>query len=146
MVQRIPRRNLLIFGGIISSTNVTLSFARMSPADDAGKIPLAYDVIGASAVVFVRVGIATAVLNPATAQAVVPYMAVPSPCRVHRGLGDLEISRTALGRRAGCESFATLYGRSDGVVISASFVRRTRGSEHVGASRNLCIRRCSRIR
>jgi uncharacterized membrane protein (DUF4010 family) len=66
-----------MLGGIISSTNVTLSFARMSRADDAGKIPLAYGVIGASAVMFVRVGIATAVLNPATAQAVVPYMAVP---------------------------------------------------------------------
>jgi uncharacterized membrane protein (DUF4010 family) len=66
-----------ILGGIISSTNVTLSFARMSRAEDAAKIPLAYGVIGASAVMFVRVGIATAVLNPATAQAVAPYLAVP---------------------------------------------------------------------
>jgi uncharacterized membrane protein (DUF4010 family) len=49
----------------------------MSRAEDAAKIPLAYGVIGASAVMFVRVGIATAVLNPATAQAVAPYLAVP---------------------------------------------------------------------
>jgi uncharacterized membrane protein (DUF4010 family) len=66
-----------ILGGIISSTNVTLSFARMSRAEDAAKIPLAYGAIGASAVMFVRVGIATAVLNPATAQAVGPYLAIP---------------------------------------------------------------------
>jgi uncharacterized membrane protein (DUF4010 family) len=66
-----------MLGGIISSTNVTLSFARMSRAKDAAKIPLAYGMIGASAVMFVRVGIATAVLNQSTAQAVAPYLAVP---------------------------------------------------------------------
>jgi uncharacterized membrane protein (DUF4010 family) len=66
-----------MLGGIISSTNVTLSFARMSRIEDSARIPLAYGVIAASAVMFVRVGIATAVLNPTTAQAVVPYFAVP---------------------------------------------------------------------
>jgi uncharacterized membrane protein (DUF4010 family) len=66
-----------MLGGIISSTNVTLSFARMSRVEDSARIPLAYGAIAASAVMFVRVGIATAVLNPTTAQAVVPYFAAP---------------------------------------------------------------------
>jgi uncharacterized membrane protein (DUF4010 family) len=66
-----------MLGGIISSTNVTLSFARMSRVEDSARIPLAYGVIAASAVMFVRVGISTAVLNPTTARAAVPYFAIP---------------------------------------------------------------------
>jgi uncharacterized membrane protein (DUF4010 family) len=72
---RIPVTGML--GGLISSTNVTLSFARMSRVEDSARIPLAYGVIGASAVMFVRVGIATAVLNPAAAQTLALYLIVP---------------------------------------------------------------------
>ena len=85
-------------GGIISSTNVTLSFARMSRIEDTARIPLAYGVIAASAVMFVRVGIATAVLNPTTAQAVVPYFAIPffaAACIAFWGIWKYRASRSA---------------------------------------------------
>jgi uncharacterized membrane protein (DUF4010 family) len=49
----------------------------MSRVEDSTRIPLAYGVIAASAVLFVRVGIATAVLNPTTAQGCSSVLAVP---------------------------------------------------------------------
>jgi Predicted membrane protein len=87
-----------MLGGIISSTNVTLSLARMSRVEDSARIPLAYGVIAASAVMFVRVGIATAVLNPTTAQAVVPYFAVrffAAACMAFWGVWKYRGSRSA---------------------------------------------------
>jgi len=60
---------------------------------------------------------------------------------MHSLVGHLEISRTELGRRSGCESAAALDCRSDGVGISTCFVRCTLGSEYVWASWNICIRR-----
>jgi uncharacterized membrane protein (DUF4010 family) len=87
-----------MLGGIISSTNVTLSFARVSRVEDSARIPLAYGAIAASAVMFVRVGIATAVLNPTTARAVVPYFAVPffvAACIAFWGIWKYRGSRSA---------------------------------------------------
>lgn len=135
-----------MLGGIISSTNVTLSFARMSRVEDSARIPLAYGVIAASAVMFVRVGIATAVLNPTTAQAVVPYFAAPFFVAACISFWGVEISRVAFGTGSSRESAAAVDRRSNGVAISASLVRRTVGAGYLGASGNFCFRRSSRIR
>ena len=58
-----------LIGGIISSTSVSLTFPRESRADDAPRVALAAGVIGACAVMALRVAIAWAVLNPALAAA-----------------------------------------------------------------------------
>lgn len=75
-----PKRGYPIagmLGGIVSSTNVTWSFARASRSElDAGT-PLALGVIGASAVMCLRVLIATAVLNLPVSTALVPYLVAP---------------------------------------------------------------------
>jgi uncharacterized membrane protein (DUF4010 family) len=66
-----------MLGGLISSTNVTLSFARMSRRETDAGLPLAFGVIGASAVMCVRVLVATAVLNLPVSVALLPYLAAP---------------------------------------------------------------------
>jgi uncharacterized membrane protein (DUF4010 family) len=58
-----------LLGGIISSTSVSLTFARHSRAKDAPRLALAAGVIGACTVMLVRVTLACAVLNPALAAA-----------------------------------------------------------------------------
>jgi uncharacterized membrane protein (DUF4010 family) len=75
-----PKRGYPIagmLGGIVSSTNVTLSFARASRNEADAGIPLALGVIGASAVMCLRVLVATAVLNLQVSTAVVPYLVAP---------------------------------------------------------------------
>lgn len=56
-----------LLGGIISSTSVTLTFARDSRPDNAPRLALAGGVIGACTVMLLRVTVASAVLNPALA-------------------------------------------------------------------------------
>jgi len=66
-----------MLGGIISSTNVTLSFARTSRREAGVGIPLASGVLAASAVMCVRVIFATAVLNVAVSIKLLPYLVGP---------------------------------------------------------------------
>lgn len=63
-----------ILGGIISSTSVTLRFARDSRPAGAPRLALAAGAIGACTVMLVRVIIACAVLNPALALALPRYV------------------------------------------------------------------------
>jgi uncharacterized membrane protein (DUF4010 family) len=75
-----PKRGYPIagmLGGIVSSTSVTLSFARASRSEMDAGTPLALGVIGASAVMCLRVLVATAVLNPPVSTALVPYLVAP---------------------------------------------------------------------
>jgi uncharacterized membrane protein (DUF4010 family) len=66
-----------IIGGLISSTNVAFTFARLSRNEAGAAVPLAVGVIGACAVMYVRALLATAVLNPVVAPVLAPYLAAP---------------------------------------------------------------------
>jgi uncharacterized membrane protein (DUF4010 family) len=66
-----------LLGGLISSTQVTLSFARKSREEAALGGPLAVGVIAACTLMFIRVLFATAVLAPALAFSVAPYVVAP---------------------------------------------------------------------
>ena len=66
-----------MLGGIISSTNVTLSFARTSRSEVDAGAPLASGVLAACAVMCVRVMVATSVLNLAVAIRLLPYLVGP---------------------------------------------------------------------
>jgi uncharacterized membrane protein (DUF4010 family) len=67
-----------LLGGMISSTSVTATFAKASRTEDpsVGK-PLAYGVLAACTMLFVRVAAATAVLNPALAIRLMPLLVPP---------------------------------------------------------------------
>jgi len=66
-----------ILGGMISSTAVTFSFSRLSRSKTSNAGSLATGVIAACTVLFVRVLIATATLNPMLARAVAPFFIAP---------------------------------------------------------------------
>jgi uncharacterized membrane protein (DUF4010 family) len=65
-----PRQGTIVsglLGGVISSTAVTLTFARQSRAASAPGLALAAGAIGACTIMLLRVAVACAVLNPALA-------------------------------------------------------------------------------
>ena len=64
-----------LLGGIVSSTSVTLTFARESRDAKTARVPLAAGVVGACTVMLLRVTIACAVLNRPLAVALLPYIA-----------------------------------------------------------------------
>lgn len=64
-------------GGLVSSTNVTLSFARTSRAEPDHAHALGVGALAANAMLFPRVLLATAVLNPPLAAALLPLLAAP---------------------------------------------------------------------
>jgi uncharacterized membrane protein (DUF4010 family) len=63
-----------MIGGVISSTAVTLDFARASRSESGVGGGLAIGVIGACTVLLPRITIVSAVLNPAVAHALIPYL------------------------------------------------------------------------
>jgi uncharacterized membrane protein (DUF4010 family) len=66
-----------LLGGAISSTGVTFTFAKLSRSNSASSGALAAGVIGACTVLFVRVLVATAILNAPLALALAPYLVAP---------------------------------------------------------------------
>jgi uncharacterized membrane protein (DUF4010 family) len=66
-----------LLGGLISSTNVSVVFSRLSRKDESFRASLAAGVVGASTVLFLRVLVATAILNPLLARTVLPYFVAP---------------------------------------------------------------------
>jgi uncharacterized membrane protein (DUF4010 family) len=67
-----------LLGGLISSTNVTWTFARLSRTDAVLERVLAFGAVAANAMLYPRVLIATAILNPAVVSPLVPYLLAPA--------------------------------------------------------------------
>ena len=63
-----------LLGGVVSSTALTLDFARASRREESVGGALAVGVMGACTVLLLRVTIVSAVLNPAVARALIPYL------------------------------------------------------------------------
>jgi uncharacterized membrane protein (DUF4010 family) len=66
-----------LLGGLVSSTSVMLSFARVSAAHRQQAGALATGAVAASTVLFVRVIVVVAILNRALLPTLLPYLAVP---------------------------------------------------------------------
>jgi uncharacterized membrane protein (DUF4010 family) len=64
-------------GGLVSSTSVTLTFARLSQANPRDAAPLATGAVAASTVMFARVLIAVMVLDRTVLPALLQYLAAP---------------------------------------------------------------------
>ena len=67
-----------LLGGLVSSTNVTFTFARTSRSDPSMDRALAFGAVAANAMLYPRVIIATAILNPAVVPPLIPYLALPA--------------------------------------------------------------------
>jgi uncharacterized membrane protein (DUF4010 family) len=66
-----------LLGGLVSSTNVTFTFARISRTEPGADRALAFGAVAANAMLFPRVLAATAVLNPPLVAPVALYLAAP---------------------------------------------------------------------
>jgi len=66
-----------LLGGLVSSTNVVFSFARLSQRERTLSPHLAIGAIAACTMLFPRVLIAAAVLNPTVALRLLPYLGAP---------------------------------------------------------------------
>lgn len=87
-----------LLGGLVSSTNVTLTFARASRADRTADRALAFGTVAANAMLYPRVLIATAILNPAVISPLMSYLVAP---------GLVAAVATAIGARRSPKSGAT---------------------------------------
>lgn len=67
-----------LLGGLVSSTNVTFTFARTSRSDPAAARGLAFGAVAANAMLYPRVLVATAILNAAVVRPLVPYLIAPA--------------------------------------------------------------------
>ncbi len=67
-----------LLGGLISSTNVTLTFARASRSATTDDRAMAHGAVAANAMLYPRVLLATAVLNPAVVGPLALYLAAPA--------------------------------------------------------------------
>jgi uncharacterized membrane protein (DUF4010 family) len=66
-----------LLGGLVSSTSVTLTFARLSPTHPQQAVPLATGAVAASTVLFARVAVAVGVLNASLLPMLARYLAAP---------------------------------------------------------------------
>lgn len=67
-----------LLGGLVSSTNVTLSFSRIRSEEPKSEIPLALGVVAASTMLYFRVVGAASFLNPALGRAILPFAIPPA--------------------------------------------------------------------
>ena len=67
-----------LLGGLVSSTNVTYTFARTSRTDPPMDRAVAFGAVGANAMLYPRVLVATAILNPAVVNPLLPYLIPPA--------------------------------------------------------------------
>ena len=67
-----------LLGGLVSSTNTTFTFARASKADATSARALAFGAVAANAMLYPRVMVATAILNPDVVAPLMPYLVAPA--------------------------------------------------------------------
>jgi uncharacterized membrane protein (DUF4010 family) len=67
-----------LLGGIVSSTNVTFTFARTSRTEVAMDRALAFGAVAANAMLYPRVIVATTILNPSVVLPLLRYLVAPA--------------------------------------------------------------------
>ncbi len=67
-----------LLGGLVSSTNVTFTFARTSRTDAVAGRALAFGAVAANAMLYPRVLVATAILDARVVAPLAPYLVVPA--------------------------------------------------------------------
>jgi uncharacterized membrane protein (DUF4010 family) len=131
-----------LLGGLLSSTAVTLTFSRQSRREPKLSAPLALGVLAACTVLLPRVAIVSAILNPAVAAALLPYLLPPAI------VGLLIIGTIFLRRRRDNAKEAEYEERSplrlvtaiqmavalQAVIMAITYVRETWGSPGILAS------------
>jgi len=66
-----------LLGGLVSSTSVTLTFARLSKSQPQQGAPLATGVVAACTIMFLRIAVAVAILDASVLPTLARYLAAP---------------------------------------------------------------------
>lgn len=130
-----------VLGGIVSSTNVTFTFARTSRTDLVMDRALAFGAVAANAMLYPRVLVATAILNPAVVPLLVPYLAAPALVAALTAVAGARRSTQARGapdvsldnplQLAGALQMAVLF---QGVLMAVHIARQWWGASGVFTS------------
>jgi uncharacterized membrane protein (DUF4010 family) len=129
-----------LLGGLMSSTNVTFTFARTSRTEAAMDRALAFGAVAANAMLYPRVIVASAILNPAVVGPLLPYLAPPAAVAALAAVIGLRASlsvdippvaqRNPLQLRSALQMAALFQ-----IVLMAVYVaRETRGTSGVFTS------------
>lgn len=109
-----PRQGYLVaglLGGLVSSTNVTFTFAKASRAESSADRYLAYGTLAANAMMYPRVLVATAVLNLSLLPDVARYLALP---------GLVAVAAVAGGVRQSHEDEQTLSAMANPLQLTGA--------------------------
>ena len=82
-----------LLGGLVSSTSVTLTFARLSKENPSQSAPLATGAVAASTILFFRVAVAVAILDASLLTTLARYLVVP----LLAGVAALALAWRSLG-------------------------------------------------
>jgi uncharacterized membrane protein (DUF4010 family) len=85
-----------LVGGLVSSTNVTLTFSRLSRTRASSARDLALGAVAANAMLYPRVIVATAVLNPALVGPLVPFLTPPALVAIATALSGMSRTRSVV--------------------------------------------------
>jgi uncharacterized membrane protein (DUF4010 family) len=86
-----------LLSGLVSSTNATFTFARTSRLEPAVEGAVAFGAVAANAMLYPRVLIATAVLNPAVVGPLLPYLIPPALVAAFAATAGVRQSRATAG-------------------------------------------------
>ena len=132
-----------LLGGLVSSTNVTFTFARTSRAESASDGALAYGAIAANAMLYPRVLVAVAVLNLPMLPLVARYLALPALAAVTAAVvGSAALPRRDFHGFEHREPAAIDVCSSDGVCLPGDVDARASCRNCVGIGRR--VRFCCR--
>jgi uncharacterized membrane protein (DUF4010 family) len=129
-----------LLGGLVSSTNVTFTFARTSRTEPLAERELAFGAVAANAMLYPRVLVATAILNAAVVPPLIPYLAAPAlvaalvaALGTHRdpAAGTREVSLHNPLQLASALQMAVLF---QAVLMAVHLLRDTLGQSGVFAS------------
>jgi len=126
-----------LLGGLVSSTNVTLTFARASKTDLAADRALAFGAVAANALLYPRVLLATTILNAAVVPTLISYLAAPAlvaalvavvGARRSSGAGTLDMSSHNPLQLGAALQMAILF---QAVLMAVHLIRDTWGQSGV---------------
>lgn len=129
-----------LLGGLVSSTGVTLTFARLSKSHPKQDGPLATGAVAASTILFVRVAVAVAVLDATVLPMLARYLAAPLVASVAallvawRSLRGAEVEPTQLKNPLQFRSALEMAALFQVVLFAVHYVRSSVGESGLLAS------------
>jgi uncharacterized membrane protein (DUF4010 family) len=129
-----------LLGGLVSSTSVTLTFARLSKSHPKQDGPLATGAVAASTILFVRVAVAVAVLDATVLPMLARYLAAPFVASVAamlvawRSLRGAEVEPTQLKNPLHFRSAIEMAALFQVVLFAVHYVRSSVGESGLLAS------------